>query len=281
MLAGVIFVTHAVPAPLRAFVASAHGYAVPAIPTGLHRGLPSRHLTLVVELASPLVVDGLGEPVRAHGVVAGLHLCAARIDASLPQEGLQYALTPPAGRALLGVSAGALHGRALDLSDVLGACGVDLVDALLRAPGWRERFELVDAALLGRLRALRPGPLVAPEVAEAWRLVFTGDGRTRVGELADHVGWGRRNLSERFRLATGLTPQQARVVARFEATRRLLASPARPPLADVAGACGYADQAHLARDFKRLAGCTVSTWLAEELPFVQDTTLLEAAEFTA
>ncbi len=276
MLAEVIFMTHAVPAPLRVFVASAHGYAVPANPTGLHRGLPSRHLTLVVELASPLVVDGLDEPVRAHGVVAGLHLCVARIDASLPQEGLQYALTPPAGRAL-GVSAGALHGRAVDLRDVVGDCGDDLVDALLRAPGWQERFALVDAALLARLRAVGSRPLVTPEVAEAWRLVFAGDGRSRVGELADHVGWGRRHLSERFRLVTGLTPQQARVVARFEAARRLLLSPARPPLADVAGACGHADQAHLARDFKRLAGCTVTTWLAEELPFVQDTTLLEAA----
>jgi hypothetical protein len=50
----VSFADH-LPAPaLRPFVAAAHGYRVPAMPAGVHRGLPSRHLTLATLGPSPL-----------------------------------------------------------------------------------------------------------------------------------------------------------------------------------------------------------------------------------
>jgi hypothetical protein len=64
-------VSHSPAGPLRQLVASAEGYGVPANPTGLHRGLPSRYLTLVVELAAALQVTGLRSSVTAHGVVGG------------------------------------------------------------------------------------------------------------------------------------------------------------------------------------------------------------------
>ncbi|SNS35669.1 AraC-type DNA-binding protein [Geodermatophilus pulveris] len=259
---------HVVPAPLRPFVAAAYGYRVPANPAGVHRGLPSRHLTLVVELAGPLRVDGPGPAVAAHAVVGGLHTRPALIDATRPQDGLQYALTPSAAGALLGVPAAELAGRTVDLADLLGRDADRLVEDLTAAAGWPQRFARLDAALLDRLPA-RPVP-VPPEVREAWRLVHRSAGRCRVEDVAAHVGWSRRHLAERFRLATGLTPKQAARVARFEAARRLLTGPGRPPLAEVAARCGYADQPHLAREWKALAGCSVGTWLREELPFVHD-----------
>jgi AraC-like DNA-binding protein len=267
----VLFVVHLPAPPLRPYVAAAHGYRVPANPTGLHRGLPSRHVSLVVELAGPLRLTGLGGPVAAHGVVGGLHTRPALIDASVPQDGLQYALTPRGARALLGVPAAELAGRAVDLAALLGPRAGELVERLHAADGWPDRFGLLDSALLRRLRAGRDRPAQAPaEVAEAWRLVFGTAGRIRVAAVADRVGWGRRHLSERFRLATGLTPKQAVRIARFEAARRLLLAGDRPGLAEVAARCGYADQPHLTREWRAMAGCSVGRWLREELPFVQD-----------
>jgi AraC-like DNA-binding protein len=265
----VLLVRHRVPLPLRPFVAEAHGYRVPANPTGVHRGLPSRHLSLVVELAAPLRLTGLGSPVAAHAVVGGLHTRPALIDAGRPQGGLQYALTPLGASALLGLPAGELGERAVDLGEVLGPAVGRLVDRLHEAPGWAERFTRLDAALLDRLGGRADPP--PPEVREAWRLVHGSAGRCRVEDLAVHVGWSRRHLTERFRLATGLTPKQAARVARFEAVRRLLVDPRRPPLAEIAARCGFADQPHLAREWRALAGCSVGTWLREEIPFVQDT----------
>jgi AraC-like DNA-binding protein len=279
MIRGVWSAAHVPPPALRPYVGQAHGYRVPANPTGLHRGLPSRHLTLVVELAAPLRVDGLGGAVAAHGVVGGLHTGAARIDASHPQEGLQYALTPPAAGALLGHPAGELRDLAVDLADLLGAEGACLVRRLQETESWQERFALVDAALLRRLdHGARVALAGGAEVAEAWRVITGTGGRARVETVARHVGWSRRHLSERFRAATGLTPKETARIVRFETARRLLTSPSRPTAADVAALAGYADQSHLAREWRALAGCSVSTWLREELPFVQADSAEAAAD---
>jgi AraC-like DNA-binding protein len=210
--------------------------------------------------------------------VGGLHTRPALIDASQPQEGLQYALTPLGARSLLGVPAAELRGHAVDLVDLFGPQAVELVNELRDAVGWRERFRLLDTALLQRLHKVPAGPSEVPvEVAEAWRLVFAGHGRIRVAAVAAHIGWSRRHLSERFRLVTGLTPKEAARIARFEAARRLLLAADRPPLVDVAARCGYADQPHLAREWQALAGCSVGTWLREEFPIVHDSAVVEVA----
>ena len=260
--------THVPPEPLRPFVPMGHGYRVPANRTGLHRGLPSRHLTLVVELNAPLRVGGLDSSVAAHGVLGGLHVRPALIDASQPQEGMQYALTPAGALALFGMPAAELSGQVVDLADVLGPQATRLVDQLYCAASWSDRFRLLDEALLRWLAGTTAS--IPPDIARAWRVIFANDGLVRVGAVAAHVGCSRRHLSERFRTATGLTPKQAARVARFEAAHRLLVTPDRPALADVAARCGYADQSHFAREWHAMAGCSVGTWLAEELPFVQD-----------
>lgn len=265
------------PAPaLLGLVDSAHGYAVPAMPEGVHRGLPSRHITLVVELSRPLRISGPAGGIAAHGVLGGLHTAPVHIDASSPQEGIQYGLSPLGCQTLLGVPAGELAGALLDLEDVLGRRpAAELLERVAMTDDWAERFRLLDAALVARLAdasARRRSPAERdPALREAWRLVFSSGGRVPVRRLAEHVGYSRRHLSERFRRTTGVTPKQASRIARFESARSLLLAPERPSLAETAAACGFADQAHLAREWRELAGCTVTTWLREELPILQDT----------
>ena len=58
---------------------------------------------------------------------------------------------------------------------------------------------------------------------------------------------------------------------RFERARWMLVQNDHPSLARVAAECGYADQAHMTREWHALAGSSPSAWLADEqLPFVQD-----------
>ena len=90
--------------------------------------------------------------------------------------------------------------------------------------------------------------------------------------LADATGWSRRHLLTRFRAQVGLAPKTAARVLRFRRAAGLLVppgsdgGPGRPVprgLADVAAECGYADHAHLVREFRALAGCTPTAYLAE------------------
>jgi AraC-like DNA-binding protein len=59
-------------------------------------------------------------------------------------------------------------------------------------------------------------------------------------------------------------------VARFERSRRLIQDGEHRTLADVAATAGYYDQAHMTREWNEIAGCPPTTWIAEELPSVQD-----------
>lgn len=58
----------------------------------------------------------------------------------------------------------------------------------------------------------------------------------------------------RFRADVGVPPHAFQIDLRVKQARRLLA--AGDPPAEVAAACGFADQAHLTRTFKRFVGVT-------------------------
>jgi AraC-like DNA-binding protein len=100
-----------------------------------------------------------------------------------------------------------------------------------------------------------------------------------VAELAAETGWSARHLNSLFRAEVGLSPKEAARVVRFDHARRRIAQAARAcadaadspgiGLADLAAECGYYDQAHMAREFRSLAGCPPTQWLAEEFRFVQ------------
>ncbi|MDP9864546.1 MULTISPECIES: helix-turn-helix domain-containing protein [Streptosporangium] len=259
------------PAPvLRRSVSRYTGYRITG-PPGLHHGLPSGHLTLIVCLSGTLDVvampDRARPPVSSVSMVAGLHDAPAVISHDGRQYGVQLDLTWQGARTLFGVPAGELVGDVVDLAALLGRRAGELADRLAGAAGWRQRFDVLDHVLAGLADDRRAEP--PAEVTRAWRRLAATGGRLPVGELARELGWSRRHLGERFRREVGLSPKTAARVIRFERACRRMRSAARPPLAEVAAECGYFDQAHLAREFRALAGTTATGWLAE-FPSVQD-----------
>ena len=80
------------------------------------------------------------------------------------------------------------------------------------------------------------------------------------------MGWSDRHLAREFRREIGLTPKAAARVIRFDRARRLLP---RHSGAVVAAECGYADQAHLIREFVAFTGLSPTRWLAEEVGNLQ------------
>jgi AraC-like DNA-binding protein len=250
-------------------VARCVGYRYEGFAPGTHRGLPSRHLTVILGLDTPTrtLVGADRAPAAFMALVGGLHTLPVTIAHDGDLAGIQLGLTPEGARSLFGLPAGAIGGAVLSLDDLIGPRAGELVERLAEATTWRARFAVVEDVLsrgIGRL----PGP--APELAYAWRRLAETNGTVRIADLAREVGWSRRHLGERFAAEYGLRPKEAARVMRFERSKQLLQRPGRPPLADVAATCGYYDQAHLARDWNDLAGCPASAWLAdEELPFVQ------------
>jgi AraC-like DNA-binding protein len=261
-------------AALRRYVAWYSGYREEGVTPARHRGLPSPYLTLIITLDDPLNIAVHADPRQAPGhyttLLGGLHTSPAEIVHDGRQSGIQVGLNPIGARALLGLPAGELTAIDVHADEVLGLVANELQERVRLARSWPDRFAIVDEVLLTRLVANREPP---PEVVHAWHMLLSSGGSVKVSQLTREVGWSGRHLQVRFREEVGLTPKAAGRVIRFDTARRRLQNRVArghdASLADLAADCGYFDQAHLARDFRRLAGAPPSRWLAEEFRNVQ------------
>jgi AraC-like DNA-binding protein len=152
-------------------------------------------------------------------------------------------LHPGAGGAALGVPADELRDRRAALEDLWGAAGRETGERAASDP------RALLAALRPRLAAAAPDPRV---IAAARRL--GGAPATPVPALAAAVGLGERQLRRRFGAAVGYGPKTLARIARFRRALALVRS-GQPPAA-AAFAAGYADQAHMTREMRALAGST-------------------------
>ncbi|GAB3905907.1 AraC family transcriptional regulator [Kibdelosporangium lantanae] len=238
------------------------GYEQDDVTLAVHRGLPSRSVTLIVSLADPVRMRH-GPCLQA--LVGGLHLAPALIEQDRHQRGLHVELNPVGLRALLGVPATELASDVVDLAELPVPWARTLVDQVAERDTWADRFDVLDTVLASALRPVDP----PDEVRWAWRRMVADRGGRPVAELASEVGWSRRHFSERFAGEVGLGPKQVSRLIRFEHSGQLLR--AGRPLAEVAADAGYYDQAHLSNEWRALAGCSPGEWLREEFPFLQDT----------
>lgn len=254
---------------LRPFVARYIGYRQHDVTLAVHRGLPSRHVTLIISLADPIRVvqlPGAQRPGELYALVGGLHVAPVLIAQDRYQCGLHVELNPLGVRALLGASAAELSGQLVELAALNRPELAALPERLHTAASWPNRFAVLDEVLRATLTE-RYDPV--PEVHWAWRRLLADGGTGAVCALAGEVGWSRRHFTERFRREVGLTPKQAARVVRFERACTTLRRAPRTSLAELAADCGYYDQAHLCNEWRGLAGCSPGTWIAEELPFLQ------------
>lgn len=86
------------------------------------------------------------------------------------------------------------------------------------------------------------------------------DGVWQVADLARRCGVSRERLHQVARRWLGMAPSDYLRVLRLHQARELLAE--QHPPAQVAAECGFADQAHFTRWFRRAFGYTPGDWLA-------------------
>ncbi|TCT13514.1 AraC family transcriptional regulator [Tepidamorphus gemmatus] len=108
-------------------------------------------------------------------------------------------------------------------------------------------------ARLGR----EPGPVAR---AKAWLEAHMAED-VDLASVAAVAGLSRFHLIRAFRKETGLTPHAWLTDLRVRRARRLLGEGIAP--ADVAQACGFADQSHLTRAFKARVGTTPGRFRVE------------------
>jgi AraC-like DNA-binding protein len=199
------------------------------------RILPDGCLDLIWD-GSQLVVAGPDSRARLHAPSEAARYTALRFSGGL-------------GPALIGIPADELRDVTLAL---------DQLWPQRRARAMTERVAVGPAAaldgwLVEESSRCELDPL-GPRILEMARA------GTTVPDMAAHVGLSPRQLHRRCLTLFGYGPRHLVRVLRLE--RALAGARGGSPLASVAYDCGFADQAHFARDVRDLTGVTATRLLA-------------------
>ncbi len=125
--------------------------------------------------------------------------------------------------------------------------------ALLQRPNEATLWSAADS-----LAAKRPTHDAKDCVLTAMRRAGRDATPTLIQDLAADLGIRARQLHRMFVRRTGLSPKSFFNVIRFQHALRQIRDGQSQGLAQVAQACGYSDQAHMAREFRRFAGMSPS-----------------------
>jgi AraC-like DNA-binding protein len=217
------------------------------------------------------VTNGSTTAARVAGPDTKAHFEPLPVGTSI----LAVRFRPGVAATVLGLPLDALRDERVALPEVWGAGAGELTERMLTAPrpeaavarALRDRLadapDLAGRAGLAGLAAPTRGAGVAgwppegPALAEA---LAARSGPGTVRQMADHLGLSERQLHRRCLATFGYGPKTVQRVLRFQAALRDARAGRR--LADVAADAGYADQAHMSREVRELAGVPMTDLLA-------------------
>jgi AraC-like DNA-binding protein len=165
---------------------------------------------------------------------------------------------PGGAAAVLGVPAAEFVDLTVDLGDVWGGTAVELGEALFAAASPEHALDVLQRRLVS-LRTRDADPLVADMVARLmpWRT-------TDVGALPGLLNLSESQLRRRCLAALGIGPKTLQRTLRFQGFLAM-AQAGGGVLASLAVEAGYADQAHLTRECRRLTGLPPRAFLDDSL----------------
>lgn len=257
-----MFLSHRPAAPLAAHVESLWYSARGALPHTRERCLPTGRADIVV----PLLQEHLLRYEDEHGQVPR-RLRGAIVQGPFDRFGVRGTEGPSAvvgvhfrpggAAAFFGGALPALRGRTELLEDLWGPAARLLRERLQAAPSPQQALLVLQDHLMQRLRDAPPLDALA---AFALAAFHRDPGGARVSPVQRASGSTPAQFIRRFEQAVGLTPKRYARVLRFGVLLPALVHGGQHggprDWAQLAAGSGYADQSHLIREFRQLAGLT-------------------------
>lgn len=207
---------------------------------------PDTKQNLYPDGATSLIFKFSGSPHASFNATQALRQLSLPGDADL--FGLRF---HPAGAFhLLGLPIGELVAGPCNAA-TLELPGLEALIDQMRPASPPQRAQLLDSWLLKQAARCGSEP---NKIARFWPRLF----RTHLStdQLLDGWGASRRTVERLFRQQVGLAPHEARLLLRVKQARTLIKQEADLSLTDLALTCGYYDQAHFIRQFRRVTGVT-------------------------
>ncbi len=189
--------------------------------------------------------------------VLGLRDAAMTMVSKGMTHALGVELYPWGALRLLGLQRGSLNVFERDLGQRCRSLA-KAIGGLLETGDLPEALGLLEAWLLGLAGQTAQEPTAAIEAAT---LLYASHGSVRILEIAERLQIGVRQLERGFAEDIGMPPKALARVIRFERAYQQLWRAPTQNLSQLAFELGYADQAHLTRDFQGFALTTPAAFV--------------------
>jgi AraC-like DNA-binding protein len=207
--------------------------------TSFHELFPDSGANLVLRLS----------PAGCRAVLLGPVIELATVERDRRAEYLGVRFRTGRAPALADVRSSELTDGHVELDAVLGVRLDDLAERLVACPDFTARRRILEELIRGApplVRSARARRLAGRVEAEG--------GRLRVDDLAGLLGLHVRSVERLCLDELGLSPKRLTRLVRIRHAVLRLHAGRYVRLADLALECGYADQAHMVRDFRALTG---------------------------
>lgn len=248
--------------PLAPYVERLWDCATAPTPWRLERILPNAQAGLTINLRddeSRVYADAPGHALlRLPGAsFAGPQARAFVIDTAEQVAVMGVQFRPGGMGPFLRERADRLADAHLPAADLFGPSLAALRERLLALPTAPARLDALEAWLLARL----PRGGADRAIVHALARFDAQPQVARVGAMAADLGLSPRRFTARFIEQVGLSPKRYCRVRRLQALVQRAHGVRDADWAGLAADCGYADQAHLTREFRDFCGVTPAAWL--------------------
>lgn len=227
------------------------------------RFLPNGGIELVVDLTeTPKFIFDTSGVVRLQECrkawVSGIRTEHITISGGTGGSMMLVFFHPHAARMFFGCDMNLVSDTVLDADGVLGSSVLALRDRILNEPDPDAKMLLVRQWLHTQVRP----------VNRDYHLSLMASDRIQkdpcsgtIDRLAEEAGVSHKHLTAVFKRTVGITPKQFQRIHRFQYVIRLIENGAMVNWTSVALDCGFYDQAHFSREFRRFSGFTPSEYL--------------------
>ncbi|ALW86793.1 hypothetical protein AUC43_17925 [Hymenobacter sedentarius] len=217
----------------------------------LHPVLPSPKPSIIVVLGKPnhpVTCEGAnGECIEESWMLGQVTDHRLNLRCARPASLFGVMFQPTGFYQLFGMSIVVAASMGTEQECAPRQFGEALTRRVQAATSPAECVAAAEELLLAQLSRRRATPAIE-EVAKALR---QRRGQVCVDELARLAHLSRRQLERRFREAVGVSPKLFAEISRFAQVFQLLKEQPDANWQDVTHACGYFDQAHFIREFRR------------------------------
>jgi AraC-like DNA-binding protein len=218
--------------------------------------LPTGMAHLAFRLDNPVVLttDHTRYPI-GRAVVGGPRSAAYRKEISPPSRSVGVQFHPGALPHLFQLPASEVAERHVSLEQLLDRRTQERLLDQLDAGNCEQQLTVVEDFLL---TLVPTNAAIHPAIMAALRET---NHDSKISEIVAKSGYSHRHLNALFRTHIGFTPKRWERVQRFDRVVHQLHNATALSLSALAQSVGYADQAHLTREFREMAGISPTTYV--------------------